>query len=276
MNAYEARIERRRERLEAKADRIERESANRIKRAREMADCIPFGQPILVGHHSEKADRSFRAKINNNFAKGYSGFKEAERVRAKAEAVGTGGISSDDPDAITKLKEELEKAEVGQRTMVAANKVVRSAIRSGLNAGSTEEELAGYYDKMSAAGVTSSAAARKLLEPDCCGRIGFPDYATSNNSANIRRIKQRIAQLEAASVRTTRSHEANGIRLVQNVEANRIQLIFPGKPQVAVIAELKSSGFRWSPTEGAWQRQLNNAGIWNAERLFEKFTKEEA
>ena len=34
--------------------------------------------------------------------------------------------------------------------------------------------------------------ARNLLEPDYAGRIGFKDYQLTNNSANIRRIRDRV------------------------------------------------------------------------------------
>jgi len=64
------------------------------------------------------------------------------------------------------------------------------------------------------------------------------------------------------------------VKLVENVEANRVQLIFPGKPADAVRAKLKSSGFRWSPMEGAWQRQLNNSGIYWAKQIVAELTKD--
>ena len=40
----------------------------------------------------------------------------------------------------------------------------------------------------------------------------------------------------------------------------RIQLFFEGKPEPEVRDILKSNGFRWAPSVGAWQRQLNNNG----------------
>lgn len=45
----------------------------------------------------------------------------------------------------------------------------------------------------------------------------------------------------------------------------RIRLHFPGKPTPAVIATLKSNGFRWAPSERAWQRQLIPAGRMGAD-----------
>lgn len=110
------------------------------------------------------------------------------------------------------------------------------------------------------------------------GPIGFPPYSLSNNNANINRVKDRIAHLERAA---TREHKEvaignTGIRLVQNVEENRLQIIFPGKPDADVRAKLKASGFRWSPTSGAWQRHLGNSAIWAAESLLKEIRAKES
>ena len=58
----------------------------------------------------------------------------------------------------------------------------------------------------------------------------------------------------------TTETERNGIKFVENADENRIQLIFDGKPPAAVRGILKSNGFRWSPYNTAWQRNLNAAG----------------
>lgn len=66
------------------------------------------------------------------------------------------------------------------------------------------------------------------------------------------------------------SRETNaGVTVIENVEENRIQLIFPGKPSPEIRKTLKQSGFRWAPSSGAWQRFLNNAGRYAAERVVE-------
>lgn len=70
---------------------------------------IPFGQPILVGHHSERGDRAYRARGLAKIGKGFEEMEKAEHYAAKAESVGEAGISSDDPEAIPKLKAKLEK-----------------------------------------------------------------------------------------------------------------------------------------------------------------------
>jgi len=59
------------------------------------------------------------------------------------------------------------------------------------------------------------------------------------------------------------------IILRENVEANRLQLLFPGKPDEETRKRLKRHGFRWAPSEGAWQRQLTNAARYAAQEVLE-------
>jgi predicted peroxiredoxin len=55
----------------------------------------------------------------------------------------------------------------------------------------------------------------------------------------------------------------NGVRLLENREANRLQLFFDGKPMQEIIIQLKQHGFRWCRSQGAWQRHIsNNALYW--------------
>lgn len=67
MNHYERKQEARRERLLAAAERAEAQSEAAYKRAdlREEASGIPFGQPILVGHHSERRHRAAIKRADN-------------------------------------------------------------------------------------------------------------------------------------------------------------------------------------------------------------------
>lgn len=116
----------------------------------------------------------------------------------------------------------------------------------------------------------AALTAHKLLEPDFAGRIGIPAYSLQNNLANIKRIQGRIAELEARErvkevlraegeeLTERNAREFKGGRLVENLELDRIQLLFPGKPSDTIRTLLKANGFRWAPSEGAWQRQLTN------------------
>ncbi len=78
------------------------------------------------------------------------------------------------------------------------------------------------------------------------------------------------AAISAAAKEADVQHEERevaGVRLVKNTALDRVQLVFPGKPDPETIKDLKRSAFRWSPREGAWQRQLTRNGIWAAEGI---------
>lgn len=254
-NAYEQRQAARKERYEELAQKAKAESDAAYTQARRMADVIPLGQPILVGHHSEGRDRRYRARIWAKQDKSVELSRKADYYAAKAESVGKGGISSDDPAAVAKLSEELAKLETLQDTMKKANAMVRKNDRAGLLAlGFSEQRVS------------------QLFTPDFAGRIGFPDYAISNNGANMRRIRQRIESLRARPEADS-ERQVGEVTIREDVTENRVMLIFPGKPAEAIRDILKASGFRWSPTRGAWVRQLNNAGRMAAQYALEKIAE---
>lgn len=259
MNHYEAKQEARRERLENRADRLRSAASAAFKRAdmSEAATGIPFGQPILVGHHSEGKHRATIARADAAMRKSIELDKLARETEARAASVGSGGISSDDPDALDKLREKLAKLEADQAMMKAGNAAIRKAKGDEVKA----------LESLLALGISEKAGAM-LIKPDCCGRIGFADYQLTNNNANIRRIKARISELERMAERETVETEAvGGLRVVENAETNRLQLFFPDKPSVEMRSELKGRGFRWAPSEGAWQQHLHNRARWHAEAV---------
>jgi hypothetical protein len=176
-------------------------------------------------------------------------------------------ISADDSDAVQQLKVKIDLFEAHQILMKAANKIVKSNLP-------TDEKI----EKLVELGMTFQQA-KELFTLDYMGNVGFPAYALTNNSANIRRMKERIADLEREAAKrqpeTERDIMIGGVpcRLVENADANRLQLIFDGKPAETVRAMLKSNGFHWSPREGAWQRQLNDNSRRTVERLMREVIK---
>ena len=95
----------------------------------------------------------------------------------------------------------------------------------------------------------------------------FPSYELSNNNAEIRRLKQRIEQLSASQELGYVGWTFGGGEAVANTDNNRLQLIFDEKPTEEQRIALKRNGFHWSPSEQAWQRQLNDNAIYAASRL---------
>jgi hypothetical protein len=181
-------------------------------------------------------------------------WKHIQGLLDKIRSVGTGGISSDDPQAVEKLEAKLATLEKHQEMMKAANAAIRM------------KDPAKGDAKLAELGYTPEDIA-KLRAPDFCGRIGYPAYALQNNNANIRRIRGRIAELKKRTENTPEGWEFDGGRVVVNTAENRLQIIFDGKPNADVRTELKGEGFRWAPSQGAWQRQLTDNAMRAARRL---------
>ena len=67
----------------------------------------------------------------------------------------------------------------------------------------------------------------------------------------------RIAGLERRRSAESVERTVGDVRVVENVEENRLQLFFPGKPDAGIRGDLKRAGFRWSPSNGCWQAHLS-------------------
>lgn len=262
---YEERKEARIERLLNRAEKASKEAdASYNSESMRTLRSLPLGQPILVGHHSEKRHRRLLERADNDMRKSVEASKRAATYReAAASANSNDSISSDDPEALVKLREKLDDLERRQAYMKAVNAAHKKFLKSPASLDSSD-----LSEK--AKDVIRTYKPQYSWEPH-----PFPPYAMQNNNANIRRVKLRLAELERdfakAEEGVSKTTEHNGFSIVENVDANRVQIMFPGKPSVEVRAVLKSSGFRWAPSEGAWQRHLNAAGIntakWVAEKL---------
>lgn len=56
-------------------------------------------------------------------------------------------------------------------------------------------------------------------------------------------------------------------RIVRNKQEMRLQLVFDGKPNDETRNKLKSNGFRWAPSQAAWQRLLNDNAEYALRRI---------
>lgn len=252
---WEEKQARKAESYERLADKHESLSSSHYQSSKQISDMIPFGQPILIGHHSEKRHRRDANKIWDSMGKSVEHQKTADYYKGKLAAMeGNTAISSDDPGAIAKLEAKLAEMVQTQEQMKLANKIIRKK----------QDKEATVQELRDKTGV-SHLLARELLVPDFCGKIGYPDFRLQNNNANIRRVKERIDQLKKDLVTAVAAPQKDieypelGLTVTRSYEANRMQLFFDSKPPTEVRTILKTYGFRWSPSEGAWQRHLNNA-----------------
>ena len=109
-NFYEQKRERKLERYQQLKLKAEAKSQSEYEKSSRISEAIPFGQPILVGHHSEKRHRRdverIRAAMDNSIKE-----KEKAEYYANKEAniLNPTAISSDNPNAIRLLKEKMGK-----------------------------------------------------------------------------------------------------------------------------------------------------------------------
>lgn len=258
---YFVRKENRIERFKELAAKNEQLSISSYETAKKIGSFIPMGQPILVGHHSEGRHRRDLAKIDNAMRKSVEATQKAGYYEDRVNSAESNNvISSDNPDAIQLLEQKLVGLQLAQELWKTTNKIIKN------KNGNKVEKL------MKLAGMKQETA-EKLLTPDFAGRIGIPSYKLTNNNANMARIKQRIEQLKKIEAMEDKEVLIGEVRILSSSETNRTQIFFPGKPSEEVRTELKSNGFRWSPMESAWQRNLSNHAQYLAESIVNRFYK---
>ena len=163
-------------------------------------------------------------------------------------------ISGDDPLAEKKLSAKLEYHQEQQQKMKDANAYYR---RNGSMKG-----FEGFSE-------TTNERIDSALNSQTYGeKKPFASYQLTNNNASIKSTQARLTEVRnrqqkaASSGGTGGSTKFDGGEVVRNEGINRLQIKFDSIPDAATRQQLKSSGWRWSPKEGAWQRQLTD----NAER----------
>lgn len=178
-------------------------------------------------------------------------WQDVQGILDKIRSTGMGGISADDPQAVAKLEAKLAKLEAAQETMKGVNAYFR---KHGTLEGCTllkPEQIKELQEGM---------AQSWHLEKN----KPFQSFELSNNNAEIRRIRGRIEQLKQHEEKSFVGWEFDGGRVEANKTDNRLQIFFDEKPDDAARAELKANGFKWAPSAGAWQRQLNNNAYYAA------------
>lgn len=158
-------------------------------------------------------------------------------------------IMSGDSDAIQRLQDELSKLEADQARMKAINTAHKKfqkdpAIIDVLDLSDSDRRIIRNYKPAYS------------WEPH-----PFAPYELTNNNANIRRIKERIAGLSITKATPETVTETDGLRIEDCPADNRIRLFFDGKPDADIRGRLKSNGFRWTPSIGAWQAYRNSNSL---------------
>ena len=237
------------EKIDSLLDTYARKLAANMNKGYEIDARVPS---ILIAGGSNFPTRK-KEKQNAARDSNYREWQDIQGLLDKIRSTGMGGISADDPQAVQKLEKKLENLEKSQETMKAVNAYYRKHKTLDGCPHLSPEQL----EKLKA----DMASSWHLEDKP------FATWALSNNSAEIRRVKDRIKSLSQQKEIGFVGWEFDGGKVEANTEANRLQIFFEDKPDEATREALKSNGFRWSPKAGAWQRQLTSNAYYAADYI---------
>ena len=169
-----------------------------------------------------------------------TGWQEVERLQSKL-------------DTLTELHEKMK----------AANKIVRSKKMS-------EEE---QIDGLGALGLNEKQAVEILKPTERWQSVGFPTYQLQNNLAKIKDTQAAIERHKAMAEAEDNELKFNGGRVVVCNSDERMRFYFDEIPPVEVRNLMKRNAFKWSPKNGAWQRQLTANCKFDTKRILAELNK---
>lgn len=178
-------------------------------------------------------------------------YRQIEAILDKIRSVGTGPVDLADPHAREMLTERLNSQRQMLEDAKAANAYYRKHKTLVGCPGFTAEQVANLTDP-------NSFDIRVHGSP-------FPAYELASLRGKIERTEQRLAELDKREQQAAQPQTGtafDGGQIVRNIDLNRLQILFDAIPDAATRTALKQNGFRWSPKNQAWQRQLTD----NAER----------
>ena len=248
------------ERIYGLAARYSKKMADNLNERSRIGCMYPSVMISGAGNFSVKKKERQNAASDRN----YKEFQEIQKIIDKIQSIANGKdiIKSGDKDAVEKLEKKLAGLKENQEKMKAANKAIR--MKDTEKGDAALREL-GYTDRQIA----------ELRKPDFCGRVGYPSYALANNNQNIHRVEGRLKALKAAKERENSESDNKYFRSVENTEIMRLQLFFDEKPDSDIRDILKKNGFRWSPRNKCWQRQLTNNARYAMKQVLKSLEEDE-
>lgn len=158
-------------------------------------------------------------------------------------------IMSGDADAIERLNDKIADLEAEKELMKAIN----AYYRKNKTMEGFEEDIPAVLQRSIDFRISHNWADHGLFD-------------TSNANAELRRLKERLAKLESVKEAGTAETEYDGYTVKEDTEIMRLQIFFDTVPCEETRSLLKSNGFKWSPKNKAWQRQLTD----NAKMVFKR------
>ena len=121
------------------------------------------------------------------------------------------------------------------------------------------DALAQLQDKLA----KREARQQAMKDANKAQRGSFKTWQLSNNNAEIRRLRQRIEQIEKLHSAAPIERAGDGWRMFE--DDGRIQISFDGKSGGAAPV-VQRAGFVWSPSRCAWVRKVTVRAVNEARR----------
>ena len=164
---------------------------------------------------------------------------------------------------VERLQEKVETLQCLQDTMKAANKVCRSTKLSEVE----------KVDELVALGIKEKDAVMLLHPTQSWQSVGFATYQLQNNLAKIKATQAAIERHKAMAEAEDKEITFNGGRVVVCNSDERMRFYFDEIPTVEVRNLMKRNAFKWSPKNGAWQRQLTANCKFDTKRILAELNK---
>jgi hypothetical protein len=225
-----------------------------LSKARVVSPMIagPSNFPV---RRMQKGNRSVDSRLEELMV-----FRERAIAAIRKRYVPSYAIASGDADAVERLEARLEEARAKRELYKRINATLRQT---------KALDLPGRIKALVALGVPKGLATQ-CCTPDYMGKTGIPSYAMNNLGAEIRRLEDRLVAVNKAKNAKPSTLERDGITFQDDPPANRVRLMFPGKPDASTIASLKQAGFRWAPSLKAWQAYRNPKSLAFAQRFVDR------
>lgn len=216
-----------------------------------------------------KARREYAESIMANFEEqdnsAYIDKQNARRERFEELADKNAKLSE---GAHQKSRDMMSVIPMGQPIHGTKDRNYREKAWDKLGQGVKLSEKSKYYeDKAKSVGTAGISAD----DANAIAKLA-QKYKSGVDSAEKRRIIDRVISIHRARTSSKPASETSehGFSIERNQDKNRLQLKFDGKPDENTRKVLKSNGFRWAPSEGAWQRQLTGNAEYSLKRVQEQ------
>lgn len=196
-------------------------------------------------------------KANRSERRHYEIFREW-RIRAKKAIIRKSKPEKTYLSELDRYKKELDELKAMHAKNKEGNKVIAKARKTGEN---ISEYLIKEFNV-----IPSILELRKIS-----------GFNTTNTLASIHRVEERIRIMESKQENANgenKEYQYNGFKVIMNYETDRIQILHDSKPPCDIIKDLKSNGFKWTPSAGLWQRQLTGNAIFSTKNLLKSWNVE--